>query len=146
MMIHKIVLLILPLITGPLVAHAFAPLTATQQKTTTTTELRANLVDRRSVFSTAAGAAATLIVSTAGNKVSYALDRYPADNEIIKEQNQVTDKLDINNAPLANYMKLPGKFKGTHFRWICSVVYQHKLILSCPSPFAFRISYCTPLQ
>ena len=32
------------------------------------------------------------------------------DNEIVKEQRTVVDKLDINNAPVADYMELPGMY------------------------------------
>ena len=41
---------------------------------------------------------------------SHALNRYPADNEIIKEQRTVVSKLDINNAPVADYMQYPGMY------------------------------------
>lgn len=34
----------------------------------------------------------------------------PADNEIIKEQRQVTGKIDVNNSPVADYMRLPGMY------------------------------------
>ena len=100
-MIRKIVLVVLTLV--PML-HAFTPLTTTQQQTKT--ELQANLVDRRSVFSTVAVTAANALIL---QKAAFALDRIPADNEIVKEQRQVTGKLDINNAPVANYMQLPGK-------------------------------------
>ena len=103
-MIHKIVFIVLTL--GPML-DAFTPLTTTQQRTMT--ELQANLVDRRSVFSTVAVTAANALIL---QKASYALDRVPADNEIVKEQRQVTGKLDINNAPVANYMQLPGTCSG----------------------------------
>jgi photosystem II PsbU protein len=101
-MIHKIVFIVLTL--GPML-DAFTPLTTTQQRTMT--ELQANLVDRRSVFSTVAVTAANALIL---QKAAYALDRVPADNEIVKEQRQVTGKLDINNAPVANYMQLPGMY------------------------------------
>jgi photosystem II PsbU protein len=41
---------------------------------------------------------------------AFALNSEPADNEIVKEQRQVTDKLDINNAPVADYMQLRGMY------------------------------------
>ncbi len=34
----------------------------------------------------------------------------PRDNEIVKEQRTVTDKIDINNSPVADYMQLPGLY------------------------------------
>jgi hypothetical protein len=43
---------------------------------------------------------------------AFALDTIPADNEILKEQRTVTDRLDINNAPVADYMQLPGMYPG----------------------------------
>lgn len=42
--------------------------------------------------------------------LALALDTIPADNEIIKEQRTVVDKLDINNAAVADYMKFPGMY------------------------------------
>jgi len=34
----------------------------------------------------------------------------PQDNEIVKEQRTVTDKVDINNSAVADYMQLPGMY------------------------------------
>lgn len=39
-----------------------------------------------------------------------ALNSQPADNEIVKEQRTVVNKLDINNAPVADYMQYPGMY------------------------------------
>lgn len=39
-----------------------------------------------------------------------ALNTFPADNEIVKEQRTVVGKLDINNAAVADYMQYPGMY------------------------------------
>ena len=44
----------------------------------------------------------TVIVAPSSSQVE--------DNEIVKEQRTVVDKLDINNAPVADYMELPGMY------------------------------------
>ena len=43
---------------------------------------------------------------------AHALNTIPADNELVKEQRTVTDRIDINNAPVADYMQLPGMYPG----------------------------------
>ena len=70
------------------------------KKTTVTTS-------RRDVFS-----ASILVVggSLLLPSVAVALDTLPKDNEIIKEQRTVTNKLDINNAAVADYMQFPGMY------------------------------------
>jgi DNA uptake protein ComE-like DNA-binding protein len=40
----------------------------------------------------------------------FALNSIPADNEIVKEQRTVVEKLDINNAAVADYMQFPGMY------------------------------------
>jgi photosystem II PsbU protein len=62
-------------------------------------------VDRRTVLATAAAA-----LMFGAPSASFALNTIPADNEIVKEQRTVTDKLDINNAPVADYMLFPGMY------------------------------------
>uniref|UniRef100_A0A7S1BBM0 Photosystem II 12 kDa extrinsic protein n=1 Tax=Corethron hystrix TaxID=216773 RepID=A0A7S1BBM0_9STRA len=39
-----------------------------------------------------------------------ALNSIPKDNEIVKEQRTVVTKLDVNNAPVADYMQYPGMY------------------------------------
>jgi hypothetical protein len=93
---------------------AFSPAPRLQQQRTaaevisTTMDMKApsSDVDRRTVLTTAAAA---LLLGAAPSS-SLALDTIPADNEIIKEQRTVTDKLDINNAPVADYMQFPGMY------------------------------------
>mmetsp|Transcript_8734 Transcript_8734/g.15809 ORF Transcript_8734/g.15809 Transcript_8734/m.15809 type:complete len:179 (+) Transcript_8734:158-694(+) len=85
---------------------AFSPVQH-QQRLTTTTELSATEVDRRTVLANVAFAALSLGSAPA---TSLALDTIPADNEIIKEQRTVVGKLDVNNAAVADYMKYPGMY------------------------------------
>ena len=77
--------------------------------------VRSNLeATRRDVISEISGlvAAAAVIQSPAyaESVVVEPLKGTPRDNEIVKEQRTVTDKLDINNAPVADYMQLPGMY------------------------------------
>lgn len=58
----------------------------------------------------AATTAVTVQPVMAENVVAEPLKGLPADNEIVKEQRTVTDKLDINNAPVADYMQYPGMY------------------------------------
>ena len=46
--------------------------------------------------------AETVIVKPSSSQVE--------DNEIVKEQRTVVNKLDINNAPVADYMEMPGMY------------------------------------
>lgn len=85
-------------------ASAFAPAYSKSTKTSTTSLEMASDVDRRT-FVTFAGATLAAIPSLA-----HALDTIPADNEILKEQRTVTSKLDVNNSPVADYMKYPGLY------------------------------------
>lgn len=71
---------------------------------------------RRDVISEISGLVAAAAV-TAVQPPAYAepvvvepLKGTPQDNEIVKEQRTVTDKLDINNAPVADYMQFPGLY------------------------------------
>jgi len=65
-------------------------------------------VDRRTAIANAAMAATGVFLGS--SQVARALDNIPADNEIVKESRQVTSKLDINNAPVADYMLFPGMY------------------------------------
>jgi Photosystem II 12 kDa extrinsic protein (PsbU) len=90
---------------------AFTPAVVPKKTTTdtaTTTRLMAN-IDRRS-FVSAVTAAAVLSTVAAPPDAAVALSSNPADNEIVKEQRTVTKKLDVNNAPVADYMKFPGLY------------------------------------
>ena len=100
-MFRNIIFVALVAIAG---VSAFAP--CAQQRTEV--KLAAE-VDRRTMLANAAVAAAGVIL--APNTAS-ALNSIPADNEIVKEQRTVTGKIDINNAPVADYMQLPGMYPG----------------------------------
>ena len=65
-------------------------------------------VDRRTVFANAAVAISAVLLGAP--PASLALNTIPADNEIVKEQRTVVEKLDINNAPVADYMQFPGMY------------------------------------
>jgi hypothetical protein len=64
---------------------------------------------REAIFNTATAITAAATTMTI-IQPAFALNSEPADNEIVKEQRQVTDKLDINNAPVADYMQLRGMY------------------------------------
>jgi len=64
-------------------------------------------LDRRVALANGAAMAAGIFFASGP---ASALNNIPADNEIVKEQRAVTDKLDINNAPVADYMILPGMY------------------------------------
>jgi len=63
-------------------------------------------VNRRTIFANAAVISAALLAPSS----SFALNAIPADNEIVKEQLTVVNKLDINNAPVADYMQFRGLY------------------------------------
>jgi DNA uptake protein ComE-like DNA-binding protein len=63
---------------------------------------------RRNLFVNAAVIAVAVWI--APPSASFALNTIPADNEIVKEQRTVVAKIDINNAPVADYMQLPGMY------------------------------------
>ena len=50
------------------------------------------------------------VIGIAAPELAWGLTSEPADNEIVKEQRQVTNKLDVNNAPVADYMQFPGMY------------------------------------
>lgn len=100
-MLRNIVFVAIAAIYG---ASAFAP--QTQQRTEV--KLAAE-VDRRTMLANAAAVAAGVVLAP---KRASALNSIPADNEIVKEQRTVTGKIDINNAPVADYMQLPGMYPG----------------------------------
>jgi hypothetical protein len=72
---------------------AFAPTVVQQQRVAT---LPMAVVDRRTVFANAAATVVSTVLMVP--TPSLALNRIPADNEIVKEQRTVSTKLDVNNA------------------------------------------------
>ena len=94
------------LATLTLQASAFAP--CTQYKTKTSTALD---MDRRTALTTgAAFLVAGALPAFADPVVVNRASAIPADNEIVKEQRQVPNKLDVNNSPVGDYMKYPGLY------------------------------------
>ena len=72
---------------------------------------------RRDVLSEISGLVTAAALTAAAQQPAHAetvvaepVKGLPTDNEIIKEQRTVTDKIDINNAPVADYMQLPGMY------------------------------------
>ena len=72
---------------------------------------------RRDVLSEISGLVTTAALTAAAQQPAQAetvvvepLKGTPTDDEIVKESRQVTDKIDINNAPVADYMQLPGMY------------------------------------
>jgi photosystem II PsbU protein len=97
-----------------MMASAFSPTpVATRQSMTmtlmATTETKKNTVERRAILANAA-AAATALLWFGGAPPALALNNIPTDNEIVKEQRTVVNQLDVNNAPVADYMKYPGLY------------------------------------
>jgi hypothetical protein len=81
---------------------AFAPNT----KVPARLDIKLDMGTRRDAVLEIAGfAMAAMVVQPA-----LALNTFPADNEIVKEQRTVVEKLDINNAPVADYMQFPGMY------------------------------------
>ena len=70
---------------------------------------------RRDVLSEISGLVTAAALTAAAQQPALAetvvvepLKGTPTDDEIVKESRQVTDKIDTNNAPVADYMQLPG--------------------------------------
>jgi expansin (peptidoglycan-binding protein) len=78
---------------------AFAPNTKAPRA-----DIKLDMATRRDILFGVA--AATVTAGLAGPAL--ALNTIPADNEIVKEQRTVVNKLDINNAAVADYMQFPG--------------------------------------
>lgn len=81
--------------------------------------VKLDMASRREVISEiatglaiAAATMATTDPAAAETVVAEPVKGVPQDNEIVKEQRTVTDKIDINNAPVADYMQLPGMYPG----------------------------------
>jgi DNA uptake protein ComE-like DNA-binding protein len=88
---------------------AFAPIPLARVRT----DVKLDMATRRDAISeimAAATLALTAQPAMAETVVVEPLKGLPADNEIVKEQRTVTDKLDINNAPVADYMQFPGMY------------------------------------
>jgi len=87
-------------------AFSFSPTISTKCKTSTTTSLEMAAVDRRTALATGA----SLLLVSGVITPAFSLNNIPADNEIVKEQRQVPNKLDVNNSPVGDYMKYPGLY------------------------------------
>jgi len=87
---------------------AFAPIPLARVHS----DVKLDMATRRDVLSEilAAAAAVTAQPAMAETVVVEPLKGIPTDNEVLKEQRTVTDKLDINNAPVADYMQFPGLY------------------------------------
>lgn len=72
--------------------------------------------------------AASLVTTLLPPGTANALLNEPADNEIVPTQKLLPDKLDVNNSPVADYMKvsLPAII---HDRWLCHTSLP---LMSCP--------------
>ncbi|KAL7541716.1 hypothetical protein ACHAXR_012974 [Thalassiosira sp. AJA248-18] len=82
---------------------AFAPMPSSHARTA----VKLDMGTRRDAFlEIASGLAATVAIA----QPALALNTFPADNEIVKEQRTITDKLDVNNAAVADYMQFPGMY------------------------------------
>mmetsp|Transcript_9184 Transcript_9184/g.13781 ORF Transcript_9184/g.13781 Transcript_9184/m.13781 type:complete len:194 (+) Transcript_9184:86-667(+) len=109
--IHEMKLFALTIIIPATLAFAPMPLTTVRRNI----QLDAT---RRDVLSEISGlVAAATVAATVQQQPAYAepvvvepLKGTPTDNEIVKEQRTVTDKIDINNAAVADYMQLPGMY------------------------------------
>ena len=76
-----------------------------------TTTRRDALSEIVSAFAIAATATAVVQPAMAASTVIAApSSAIPADNEIVKEQRTVVNKLDVNNAAVADYMQFPGMY------------------------------------
>jgi len=89
------------------ISSAFSPTGLPTRAIAVNMELSAE-VDRRAVFANAAVAISAVLLGAPSSSI--ALNTFPADNEIVKEQRTVVNKLDINNAAVADYMKFPGMY------------------------------------
>ena len=109
--IHEMKLFALTIIVPAALAFAPVPLATVRRNI----QLDAT---RRDVISEISGlVAAATVAATVQQQPAYAepvvvepLKGTPTDNEIVKEQRTVTDKIDINNAAVADYMQLPGMY------------------------------------
>ena len=94
---------------------AFAP--ASLAVHTTRTNVKLDMTTRRDAFVEFASGFATMAVmagvvqpAMAQTVVVQPVSGVPQDNEIVKEQRTITDKLDINNCAVADYMQFPGMY------------------------------------
>mmetsp|Transcript_5449 Transcript_5449/g.12425 ORF Transcript_5449/g.12425 Transcript_5449/m.12425 type:complete len:160 (+) Transcript_5449:137-616(+) len=87
---------------------AVSAFSSTILKAPVRSDVKLDMATRRDAFLEIAG----LAMAAAVVQPALALDTFPADNEIVKEQQTVTDKLDVNNAAVADYMQLPGMYPG----------------------------------
>mmetsp|Transcript_3214 Transcript_3214/g.6663 ORF Transcript_3214/g.6663 Transcript_3214/m.6663 type:complete len:163 (-) Transcript_3214:119-607(-) len=87
----------------PAVVSAFAP--SMTMKESNRSIVRIDSVKRRDVLFSAAMTGGFGFLPGA-----FAMNTIPADNEIVKEQRTIVNKLDINNSPVADYMQFPGMY------------------------------------
>lgn len=91
-------------------ASAFSPLFQTTPAVVRTKAL-SEQVGRRAFFAnTVATAVSAVVLVGSSAPAAFALNTVPADNEIVKEQRTIVEKLDVNNAAVADYMKFPGLY------------------------------------
>ena len=67
-------------------------------------------VNRRDFVAGAIAGGASVIAKKVNAKTAFTKLNEPADNEVVKEQVQVIGYLDVNNSPVADYMKYPGLY------------------------------------
>ena len=97
----------------PAIGSAFAP-TPSLMLSTARTEVKLDMATRRdAIVELTSGFAMTTAVMAGVAQPAMAdvvglrpLSGTPQDDEVVKEQRTVTDKLDINNAPVADYMQV----------------------------------------
>ena len=70
-------------------------------------DVKLNMATRRDILY---GIAAVTTGFTGVAQPVFALNSIPADNEIVKEHRTVVGKIDINNAPVSDYMQFPGMY------------------------------------
>ena len=103
-------LLVVPIVFSPYTVSALTPNVHNRAKISTTALSEQAGVDRRTACIRASVTAVAGLLSISHAPVANALNTVPADNEIVKEQRTVVNQLDVNNAPVADYMKFPGLY------------------------------------
>ena len=94
------------------VVSAFAPILSTPAGVPV--ELYMGTRSRRDALCEIGGLATAIVVTHPGIATAEVVvapaSTIPADNEIVKEQRTVVDKLDVNNSAVADYMMFPGMY------------------------------------
>ena len=92
------------------VASAFVPMLSTPARI----PVQLHMGTRRDVLCEIGSLATAIVVAQPGIATAEVVvapaSTIPADNEIVKEQRTVVDKLDVNNSAVADYMKFPGMY------------------------------------